>query len=164
MMKAPYCPGGESGLMSGTSPTHFSPFQTMPGRVGSHGLPSASAEARLYMMRRLAGQENAQPWNMPNPVGSALFLRAALFPASVYTPECSQLPHMVEPSSCSWAKPSSCCPAVFNVFVLSLGSGMSASALPFISFRTSERSGLSGFAYAHETFITASGSAPPSFL
>src|SRR5437870_432082 len=104
MMKAPYCPGGESGLMSGTSPTHFSPFQTIPGRVGSQGLPSASAEARLYMMRRFAGQENAQLWNMPSPVGSALFLRCELFPDSVYTPECNQLPHMVDPSSwhCHW--------------------------------------------------------------
>ena len=34
----------------------------MPTRVGSHGLPCASAEARLYMMRRLAGQLNAQSW------------------------------------------------------------------------------------------------------
>jgi len=56
MMNAPNWPGGESGLMSGTSPTHFSPFQTMPGRDGSQGFPFASAEARLYMMRRLAGQ------------------------------------------------------------------------------------------------------------
>jgi hypothetical protein len=49
-------PGGESGLMSGTSPVHLVPFHTMPGRFGSHALPSASAEARLYMTRRLAGQ------------------------------------------------------------------------------------------------------------
>src|SRR5215470_16281265 len=108
MMNAPYSPGGESGLMSGTSPTHFSPFQTIPGRVGSQGLPCASAEARLYMMRRLAGHENAQLWNMPSPVGSALFLRCELLPASVYTPRCSQLPHIVEPSSCSCPKFSSC--------------------------------------------------------
>src|SRR5437764_9068952 len=125
MMNAPYWPGGESGLMSGTSPTHFSPFQTMPGRVGSHGFPSASADARLYMMRRLAGHENAQLWYMPRPVGSAVERRCALLPASVKTPECSQLPHIVEPSSCSWPKPSTCWPAVFSVFVLSLGSGMS---------------------------------------
>src|SRR3989442_10910507 len=142
MMKAPYCPGGESGLMSGTSPTHFSPFQTMPGRDGSHGLPSASAEARLYMMRRFAGHENAQLWNMPSPVGSALFRRCALLPASVYTPECSQLPHKVVPSSCSCPNPSSCCPAVLRILPsLSL---TSATALPLISLRTSARSGLIG--------------------
>ena len=58
--------------MSGTSPTHFWPFQTMPGRFGSQALPSASADARLYMMRRLAGQEKVQLWNMPRPVGSAV--------------------------------------------------------------------------------------------
>ena len=84
MMNAPNSPGGESGLMSGTSPTHFSPFHLMPARVGSQGLPSASAEARLYMTRRLAGQEKAQLWNIPRPVGSAVVRGAAsLFPASV---------------------------------------------------------------------------------
>ena len=57
--------------MSGTSPTHFSPFHLMPARVGSQGLPSLSAEARLYMTRRLAGQEKPQLWNMPRPLGSA---------------------------------------------------------------------------------------------
>src|SRR5439155_26923047 len=142
MMNAPNWPGGQSGLLSAPSPTHSSPFQTMPGRVGSHGLPSASAEARLYMMRRLAGQENAQPWNMPSPVGSALFLRAALFPASVYTPECSQLPHMVDPSSWHCANPSSCCPAV--LMTLPSLSLTSVTALPLISLSTSARSGLMG--------------------
>ena len=83
MMKAPYVPGGASGFMSGTSPTHFSPFHWMPARARSHGRPSASAEARLYMIRRLAGQENAQLWYMPRPVGSALLRRCAMLPASV---------------------------------------------------------------------------------
>jgi len=82
-MKAPYWPGGELGAMSGTSPTHSFPFQTMPGRVGSQGLPCASAEARLYKMRRFAGQANAQFGYMPSPVGSSVPLRAALLPASV---------------------------------------------------------------------------------
>src|SRR5882762_4609730 len=82
--------------MSGTSPTHFSPFQTMPGRVGSHGFPSLSAEARLYMTRRLAGHANAHSWNMPSPIGSALLRRAARFPALLYTPEWSQFPHRSE--------------------------------------------------------------------
>ena len=66
--------------MSGTSPTHFSPFQTMPGRFGSQALPSASADARLYMTRRLAGQEKVQLWYMPRPVGSAVERRCALLP------------------------------------------------------------------------------------
>ena len=83
MMNAPYWPGGESGGKSGTSPTHFVPFHAMPGRVGSQGLPFASAEARLYMMRRLAGHENVQLGYMPRPVGSSVPLRAALLPASV---------------------------------------------------------------------------------
>src|SRR5262245_21830105 len=99
MMKAPNSPGGESGLMSGTSPTHFSPFQTMPRRFGSQGFPSASADARLYMTRRFAGHENPQLWNMPRPLGSAVERRWALLPASVYTPEWSQLPLIVEPSA-----------------------------------------------------------------
>src|SRR6266851_2484099 len=150
--------------MSGTSPTHVLPFHWMPGRVGSHGLPLASAEARLYMTRRLAGHEKAHWWYMPRPSGSALLRRWARFPDSVYTPEWSQLPHSVEPSSWSWPKPSSCWPAVLSVLLLSLGSGMSARALPLISFKTSERSGLTGFVYAQETFKTGSGSAPPSFL
>src|SRR5207253_11325691 len=96
----------------------------------------------LHVALPISGQENAQPWNMPNPVGSALFLRAALFPASVYTPECSQLPHMVEPSSCSWAKPSSCCPAALTI--LPSLSFTSVTALPLISLSTSARSGLMG--------------------
>src|SRR6266852_5548745 len=145
MMNAPKSPGFESGLMSGTSPTHFSPFHEMPGRLGSQGLPSTSADARLYMMRRLAGHENPQLWYMPRPFGSAVERRCALLPASVYTPEWSQLPHIVEPSACSWPNPSTCCPAVFKVLVLSFGSGMSSSALPLISFKTSERSGSTGF-------------------
>src|SRR5258706_278877 len=70
MMKAPYWPGGESAGKSGTSPTHFVPSHAMPGRVGSHGLPCASAEARLYMMRRLAGHQNVQSGYMSQPVGS----------------------------------------------------------------------------------------------
>src|SRR5512132_2940031 len=150
--------------MSGTSPTHFSPFHTMPGRLGSHGLPAASADARLYMTRRLAGHENAQLWNMPSPVGSAVLRRCALLPASVNTPECSQFPHIVVPSSRHSPNPASCWPAGRTTLVGSLGSGRSASALPLISLSTSLRSGLVGLAYAHDTFSTGSGNLPPSFL
>ncbi len=73
--------------MSGTSPTHFSPVQRTPERAGSQGLPSLSAEARLYITRRFAGQEKAQLWNMPSAVGSALERRCVLLPASVNEPE-----------------------------------------------------------------------------
>src|SRR5262249_27224754 len=104
------------------------------------------AEARLYITRRFAGQENVQLWYMPRPVGSAVLRRWALFPASVKTPEWSQLPHIVLPSSINWPKPSTCCPAVLTALVLSFGSCRSSRALPFISFSTSERSGLAGFA------------------
>src|SRR5438309_853713 len=162
MMNAPNVPGGASGFMSGTSPTHFVPSHLMLTRVGSHGWPLASAPARLYMMRRFAGHENAQLWYMPRPVGSAVLLRCALFPASVNTPECSQLPHSVVPSSCNCPNPSSCWPAVFKTLVGSFGSLMSASALPLISFSTSPRSGLTGLLYGHVTFKTASGTTPPS--
>src|SRR5256885_11387712 len=142
MMKAPNCPGGESGLKSGTSPTHFSPFHTMLGRDGSQVFPSASAEARLYMMRRLAGHEKPHSWNMPRPVGSALLRRLALLPADEYTPVCSQLPHIVVPSSMICAKLSSCWPAAFTSLPsLSL---MSTRALPLMSLSTSSRSGLIG--------------------
>src|SRR6185369_9101239 len=112
---------------------HFSPFHLMPTRVGSQGFPSASADARLYMTRRLAGHEKPQLWYIPRPLGSSTGLRrAAMLPASVKTPDISQLPHIVEPSSWSWPNPSSCWPAVLTGgFVLSFGSGMSESARPF---------------------------------
>ena len=42
---------------SGTSfVTHFSPFHSTSTLSGFHGLPFMSHEARLYRMRRLAGQ------------------------------------------------------------------------------------------------------------
>src|SRR5215469_16141857 len=160
MMNAPSCPGGLSTLKSGTSPTHFSPFHWMPARFGSHGFPAASAEARLYMTRRLAGQLNAHWWNIPSPSGSALFRRAELFPASVKTPECSQLPHIVLPSSRSCANPSSCSPAALSTLGGSLdfgslgGSVTSDNALPLISFSASPRSGLRLLVYFQSTLST----------
>src|SRR5205814_8730647 len=134
----------ESAVLTGLAPTQFSPFQTMWGRVGSHGLPSLSADALLYMIRRFAGLEKPQSWNMPSPIGSALLRRAARFPALVYTPEWSQLPHRVVPSSCSCPNPSSCSPFFLMILVGSLGSLMSSRALPLISFSTSARSGAYG--------------------
>src|SRR5262249_17144357 len=96
--------------------------------------------------------------------GSAVLRRCALLPASVYTPECSQLPHIVVPSSRSCANPSTCCPAALMSLVGSLSSLRSASALPFISFSASPRSGLCGFEYDHARFRIGSGNVPPSFL
>ncbi len=63
MMNAPWpSAGAESAGKSGTSPTQAEPFHSIPGRVGSHGRPSASAEARLYITRRLSGHDHAQSW------------------------------------------------------------------------------------------------------
>src|ERR1043166_3673939 len=99
---------------------------------------------------------------MPSPVGSALLRRCALLPASVNTPECSQLPHIVVPSSRHSPKPLSCWPAGRSTLVGSFGSVRSASALPLISLSTSPRSGLAGLVYDHDRFSTGSGNAEPS--
>src|ERR1041384_1540448 len=132
----------------------------MPTRLGSQGAPLASADARLYMTRRLAGHEKPQLWNMPSPVGSAVLRRWVLLPASVKQPECSQFPHIVEPSSRHSPKPESCCPAGRMTLVGSLGSVRSLSALPLISLSTPLRSGLAGLAYAREILRTGSGNCP----
>ena len=69
--------GAASGRMSGTSaPPQLFPFQKTKRRFGSHGLPVASAEARLYRIRRLAGQAQAQPGVFPSPLGSLESRRA----------------------------------------------------------------------------------------
>src|SRR5262249_60807772 len=111
MMNAPNSPGLESGLMSGTSPTHFSPFHLMPAREGSQGLPSLSAEARLYMTRRLAGHEKPQVWNIPRPLGSALDRRAGLFSGSLKHPPQGPVPPRVGACSPGRARPANARPA-----------------------------------------------------
>ncbi len=60
MMNAPREPGSAVAGKSGTSPTQRLPFQRSTLRAGSQGSPAASAEARLYSTRRLAGHEKAQ--------------------------------------------------------------------------------------------------------
>ena len=51
-------------------PAHFSPFQAISLRLGSHGLPSGVHEARLYRMRRLVCQGlMAQPGCCPADIG-----------------------------------------------------------------------------------------------
>src|SRR5262249_58874948 len=87
MMNGFITPGLPSRAMSGTSkPAHLAPSHSMSLRDGSQALPLGSAEARLYMMRRLAGHENAQLENSPTSPGSLLSRRAMLFPASVKQP------------------------------------------------------------------------------
>jgi hypothetical protein len=46
------------------------------------------------------------------PYGSLLSRRAIWLPASVQLPAKIQQPEAVLPSSLSWAKPASCCPAL----------------------------------------------------
>ncbi len=75
------------------------PFHAISLRFGSHGLPARSQEARLYRMRRLAGQANAQLSVCPRPNGSELSRRAIRLPFSVQRPQKIQQPHEVEPSS-----------------------------------------------------------------
>src|SRR5216684_2444431 len=164
MMNAPNCPGGESALKSGTSPTHFSPFQAMPGRVGSQGLPWASAEQRLYMTRRLAGQLNVHSGYLPRPLGSALFRRCVRLPASVYMPMCSQSPESVEPSARRSRNFPTCWPALSTMVFGSFSSLRSSMAQPLISLQTSTCEGLDRFEYHQFRFRTGSGNFPPSFL
>src|SRR5438067_2357113 len=75
MMNGSQAAGSEGfmvGGYSGTSPVQALPFHWMPGRLGSQGLPWRSAEARLYMTRRLSGQDHDQLGKNPMPVGSFL--------------------------------------------------------------------------------------------
>src|SRR5690242_18656068 len=101
MMKGPMpSSGGECASMSGTStPRHVPSFQATTERLGSHGLPDGSHEARLYKMRRLDGHANAQPGVHPSPLGSELSRRAIMFPLLVHAPLKTQQPHAVVPSS-----------------------------------------------------------------
>src|SRR5690349_24637880 len=101
---------------------------------------------------------------MPRPVGSAVLRRCVLLPASVKHAECTQLPHIVVPSSRHSPNPDSCCPAGRMTLVGSLGSVTSESALPLISLSASLRSGTCGLAYAHDRLRIGSGNWPPSFL
>src|SRR5471032_1463696 len=125
--------GGSSTLKSGTSaPPQVVPFHATSLRVGSHGLPCKSQEARLYSTRRLAGHAQAQFSVLPMPVG-------------VQQPVKIQQPLVVEPSSRNWAKDDSCSPFLTSSLVASLGSNKSLSALPLYSIASSSGVGLSGF-------------------
>ena len=63
------------------------PFHWISGFAGFHGLPAGSALARLYRMRRLAGQEHAQFGARPCSRGSVASRRAIMLPRSVQQPE-----------------------------------------------------------------------------
>src|SRR5437762_13410578 len=137
--------GAESTLKSGTScPAHLpvDSFHHTCRRAGSQGFPVGSQDARLYMTRRFAGQDQAQFGYTPRPDGSSVPRRCDIAPASVHEPLYSQLPQSVVPSSFSAAKPGSCCPALI-VFPLA-GSTTSASARPLISFASSTNDRWSG--------------------
>ena len=87
MMNGPTSRGLAVSPISGTSaPTQRSPFHSTITRSGSHGRPSRSQEARLYRVRRLAGQENDQFACTPMPLGSLLSRRAIMLPSSVQLP------------------------------------------------------------------------------
>ena len=86
-----FADGGLVAAKSGTSrPTHFfcaSSHHTHFLR-SLHGRPFGSAEARLYMIRRLAGHAQAQPRCAPGvPGGSALRLAARFWPGAGNTPQ-----------------------------------------------------------------------------
>src|SRR2546421_2128446 len=85
-----FADGGLVAAKSGTSrPTHFfcaSSHHTHFLR-SLHGLPLGSAEARLYMMRRLAGHAHAPPRGAPGGAGgSALRLAARVWARARGTP------------------------------------------------------------------------------
>src|SRR5687768_1226655 len=70
--------GGFVAAKSGTSyPVHFAPSHHTQRLRSLHGLPSGSADARLYNTRRLAGQANPQPRCEPGVLGGS-GLRAAV--------------------------------------------------------------------------------------
>ncbi|MNR35641.1 hypothetical protein D3C85_1535030 [compost metagenome] len=136
--------GPASALKSGLSaPAHFSPFQAISLRLASHGWPAGSQLARLYRMRRLAGQAQAQPRVLPRPL-SLLSRRAIWLPACVQQPAKIQQALLVLPSSCSTAKPGICSPFFTSTLVGSAGSIRSASALPLISLASSSGEGAAG--------------------
>src|SRR5665647_1488943 len=159
--------GAESGLKSGMSePVHFFAAASQPItlRFASYGLPVRSQDARLYKMRRFAGQAYAQLSVCPRPNGSELSHRAIRLPFSDQLPAKIQQPHDVEPSSRNSAKPFSCSPAFTSTLVLSLGSVTSCKALPENSFASSSGEGEAGWRCFQFRFRIGSGKAPPSFL
>src|SRR5262249_33555164 len=147
MMNGPmWSLGLESALKSGTSlPTHFpvASFHQTCLRVGSQGLPLRSQEARLYITRRFAGQDQPHCGWMPSPDGSSGLRRCEAEPASGHEPQYSQFPQEVVPSSRSQANPGNCWPA-FHSGGVCFSSLTSASALPLISLATSASDGLLG--------------------
>src|SRR5258708_9599624 len=147
-----------------SAPVQALPFHAISVRGGPNGLPLRSHDARLYRMRRFAGQAHAQPSVWPMPVGSELSRRPIWLPACVHAPQKIQHPLDVVPSSFSCAKPDSWSPFFRSTFVGSFGSVTSASALPLYSIAISSGVGLSGLAYGHVRFTIGSGYLPPCSL
>src|SRR2546425_12154216 len=75
---AAFDPGALLGAKSGTSyPVHFVPSHQIHFFRSLHGLPWTSAEARLYRMRRLAGQAQPHSSCAPGVFGGSGCFRAA---------------------------------------------------------------------------------------
>src|SRR5262245_58318429 len=165
MMNGPTCWSGcASGRMSGMSaPVHFVPSQCRYRRVESQGFPAGSAEARLYMIRRFAGQDTPQFGYTPRPVGSDVSRRAVRLPAGDHMPQYSQLPHEVEPSSRSCANAESCAPAGTSTLVGSVGPVRPTGARPDYSRRRSAEAGTWGCWSDPGRFSIGSGTGPPAF-
>src|SRR5512134_4194365 len=91
--------------MTGLPPGSFVPLSALGSQYTSfffsdHGFPEGSAEARLYMMWRFAGQANPQFGEIQS---SPLRDFARFFPSSGITPVYIHAPQAVEPSSFSTA-------------------------------------------------------------
>src|SRR2546425_10194272 len=98
----------------------------MAVRDGSHGRPCASVDARLYIIRRLAGQLQAQLENRCMPLGSSVLRRVLMFPSAVYEPQYSQFPLDVVPSSLRALNEASFWPVVRSLPVISPATSSSA--------------------------------------
>src|SRR5574341_2482904 len=114
-------------------------------------------------MRRLAGQDQAQPPVAPRPLGSEASRRAIMLPACVQLPQKIQLPQLVLPSPWRWAKVASCSPSRARNLPFSFGSGTSARAEPLSSRASSSGEGSAAILYGQLSLRTGSGRAPPSF-
>src|SRR5579862_4280152 len=73
----------EKSITSGPSQAFLSAFQNMYFLRSDQGVPSGLAEARLYMMRRLAGQAKPQFRCVPGwKFGSGVRLAALFWPSA----------------------------------------------------------------------------------
>src|SRR2546422_11771314 len=104
---AAFDPGALLGAKSGTSyPVHFVPSHQIHFFRSLHGLPWTSAEARLYRMRRLAGQAPPPSSCAPGGFGGARCFRAGgVGGGAGDTPPEDPDAHVRAPTSLSSPKP-----------------------------------------------------------